>query len=159
MPNHEPCPQPCPHEECRAPAAAPEEGQACGSPGLFDDESLVQNVPADSQELDISDVDRVRITGVYTARSAVGTIVFTILVSTDQVNWTSLGGFNASALGSFSSAFTNLNARFLKVRATTSAPAILVFSSWVWLARKQPPTGNPDAPADPDPPSPGADVC
>jgi hypothetical protein len=93
---------------------------------LFDDLSLTVNLVTDSEIVPAGRANTARIGGVVVNRSAAATVSFTVLVSDNDETWTSVGSFNVTTIGAFSSSAFTLNAKSVKVRATTASAATVV---------------------------------
>lgn len=120
------CPA-CAIEVSSTPIPAGEESssQYC----LFDDLCLTQNLVTDSEILPVGLANTASIAGVVINSSAAASISFTVLVSNDGETWSFVGAFNVFNIGYFSTNVFTLNAKHLKVRATTADPAtVVVFS-------------------------------
>ena len=106
------------------PPAGPEETSSQSV--LFDDLALTVNLVTDSEIFLVGRANRARVSGVVINRSAAATVSFTILVSNDDETWISVGSFNVTTVGAFSSSAFTANAKSVKVRATTASAAIVV---------------------------------
>jgi hypothetical protein len=127
---------------CAAPAEPSERDNESGDTGpwvAFDDTILTQNQPTDSPIFPITDKNRALLSGVLIAATAFAIVTFVILVSVDGENWTQGGtSLNVSTPGYFSnsaSIASGLNARFLKVRASTGSAASVSLWATVAVAR------------------------
>ncbi|KAF0244099.1 MAG: hypothetical protein FD180_2808 [Planctomycetota bacterium] len=114
--------------EIRAPEISPAPGpeEPSSQSILFDDLALTVNLVTDSEIFPVGRANRARVSGVVVNRSAAATVSFTVLVSNNDETWTSVGSFNVTTVGAFSSSAFTVNAKSVKVRATTASAATVV---------------------------------